>query len=174
MPPRQPQISGLREIGILNSALLSASIALVVMAGMLVYQANTSRRPSPCIKRERIFFSMHSHEALPQAYQNTRRKRMHPHRAHLYSHVVLEMICGSISCERLVSKMLICLCQLRLGGGGRGATALPIRRRFHRNRPTVFGHAGRVTLPLRRQRRLPAYDRFTVLSSFPFIVSFTI
>ena len=23
-------------------------------------------------------------------------------------------------------------------------------RRFHRNRPTVFGHAGRVTLPMRR------------------------
>ena len=47
-------------------------------------------------------------------------------------------------------------------------------RRFHRNHPTVFGHAGRVTLPMRRPWRFPAYDRFTVLSDFPFIASFTI
>ena len=45
-------------------------------------------------------------------------------------------------------------------------------RRFHRNRPTVFGHAGRVTLPMRRPWRFPAYDRFTVLSVVPFSFQF--
>ena len=43
------------------------------------------------------------------------------------------------------------------------------------SRPTVFGHAGRVTLPMRRPwRALPAYDRFTVLWLLPFICRFTI
>ena len=60
------------------------------------------RTPCPIHRKKSAFFSMHSTEALPQAYQNTRRENT-PLRAHLHSHVVLEMICGSISVERLVS-----------------------------------------------------------------------
>ena len=42
-------------------------------------------------------------------------------------------------------------CRASSVGGARGA------------RPTIFGHAGRVTLPMWRPWRFPAYDRFTVL-----------
>ena len=48
---------------------------------------------------------------------------MRPHRAHLHSHAVPDSILVVFWLNDLLALMLNCLCQLRLGGGGRGATA---------------------------------------------------
>ena len=162
MPPRQPQTSGLHEIGILISALLSASIALVVMVGMLIYQANTSRRP-PHMHKKRAHFLFHALPGSPTKGLCGYMKRKCAHTGAPSLTCRPQFNIGRISRERLVSKMLICLCQLRSGGGGRGATALPIRRRFHQNRPTVLA-ATSAAAPVACDRGgLAAYDRFTVL-----------
>ena len=42
-----------------------------------------------CMKKERIFLSMHSPEALPQAQSEYTEKENAPIRAHLHSHAVL-------------------------------------------------------------------------------------
>ena len=54
-----------------------------------------------CMKKGACL-SMYSSEALPQAYQKTRRDNA-PDWAHHHSHAALEIVCGSISEERLVS-----------------------------------------------------------------------
>ena len=104
------------------SALLSASIALVVMVGMLIYHANTSRRP-PHMHKKRAHFLFHALPGSPTKGLCGYMKRKCAHTGAPSLTCRPQFNIGRISRERLVSKMLICLCQLRLGGGGRGATA---------------------------------------------------
>ena len=56
-----------------------------------------------CIKRERIFLSMHSAKARPKAHLEYMEKENALKGAHLHSHAVPDKIFGRILAERLVS-----------------------------------------------------------------------
>ena len=67
------------------------------------------------------------------------------------------------------------LCHSALGWRrSRGDRSTVFGGAMRSSRPPIFGHAGRVTLSLRRpwQAMRLAYDRFTVLSFVPFICQF--
>ena len=119
-----------------------------------------------CIKRERIFFSMHSAKARPKAHLEYTEKENAPSSGASPLTCRSRFNIGRILAERLVSVDAKLSLSTPLGGGGRGATALPIRRRFHRNRPTVLA-ATSAAAPVACDRGgLAAYDRFTVLWLF--------
>ena len=86
---------------------------------------------------------MHSLEARPKAYVDTRRKRIRPHRAHLHSHAVHNSILVVFPGNDLLALMLNCLRHSAL-----------VRRRSRGDRPTVLGIGRRGLRPSRfRSRR---------------------
>ena len=96
---------------------------------------------------------MHSLEARPKAYVDTRRKRMRPYTGASPLTCRPQFNIGRISRERLVSVMLNCLCQLRLDWAAVSSKP-PYHFRSRGTRdPTVACGS----------RRLPTYVRFTVL-----------
>ena len=94
-----------------------------------------------CIKRERIFLSMHSAKARPKAHLEYTEKENAPSSGASPLTCRSRFNIGRILAERLVSvdaKLSFSTPLGRRGGGGRGATALPFRSRGTRD-PTRRG-----------------------------------
>ena len=88
-----------------------------------------------CMKKERTS-PMHSVEARPKACRNTVKDNAPISGASPLTYRSYSEKLDVFRLNDLLALMLNCLCQLRLGGGG-----------LRTSRPTILGHAGRVTLP---------------------------